>query len=234
VRPRPTALLGICAAVIGAIGIVSALTPSLANRIDLVQGLLPPGVPSAARWVALAFGLALIWLARSLARGKRRAWQLAVALVAGIAVTHLAKGLDTEEAAASLVLLGALVHYRRHFDVAGDPDTRPLVLTAAALASLVAVLILHGLNQGVAPDDLIDVVTATATLLAFRALYLWLRSWRERDRRPDGSKRSPAGSSRSTGATHCPTSLCGGTRAISFRRAAVLFWPTPCSAGRRS
>ena len=119
---RPPTLLGIFAAAVGLISILSALTPSLANRSELVQGVLPPGVPSAARWLALAVGLALVWLAGSLARGKRRAWQVAVVLVAGAAIAHLAKGLDAEEAGASLLLLAALIRYRRNFDVAGDPN----------------------------------------------------------------------------------------------------------------
>jgi lysyl-tRNA synthetase, class II len=167
---------------VGLVSIVSALTPSIAGRSELVQGLLPPGVPSAARWLALAFGLALVWLAGSIARGKRRAWQLAIALVAGVAVAHLVKGLDAEEAGASLLLLVALIRYRRHFDVSGDPNTRPLVLTIVALGSVVAALILYELHEGALPEDLIDLVTATATLLAFRSLYLWLRSWHEHER----------------------------------------------------
>ena len=82
---RPPTILGILSAVVGIISIVTALTPNVASRSDLVQGLLPPGVPTAARWLALAFGLALVWLAGSLVRGKQRAWQLAVVLVAGVA-----------------------------------------------------------------------------------------------------------------------------------------------------
>ena len=180
-RLRPPAALGIFGAAVGLISIVSALTPSIAARSELVQGVLPPGVPSAARWLALAFGLALVWLAGSLARGKRRAWQLALVLVAGVAIAHLAKGLDAEEAGASVALLVALLAYRRHFDVAGDPDTKPLVLTAAACGSIVAALLLYDLHETLLPEDIIDLVTATATLLAFRSLYLWLRSWRRRE-----------------------------------------------------
>ena len=163
------------------LSIASALTPSLANRIDLIQGLLPPGLPEVARWIALAFGLALVWLAGSLSRGKRRAWQLAIVLVAGVAVAHLVKGLDAEEAGMSLALLVALVASRKHFDVPGDPDTRPLVLNVVALGSLLGVLVLYELHNRLVPEDLINVLTATVTLLTFRALYLWLRAWRKHD-----------------------------------------------------
>ncbi len=47
----------------------------------LVDGVLPPGVPDAARTVALALGIGLIWLSRGLARRKARAWWLAVGVV---------------------------------------------------------------------------------------------------------------------------------------------------------
>ena len=169
------------AGAVGALSIASALTPGLANRIDLVQGVLPPGLPEVARWFALAFGFALVWLADSLIRGKHRAWQLAVGLVAVVAVAHLAKGLDAEEAGLSVALLISLIAYRKQFDVPGDPDTRPLVLNALALGSLLGVIVLYELHESLVPEDLIDVLTATATLLSFRALYLWLRSSRERD-----------------------------------------------------
>src|SRR6266545_5509545 len=47
--PRGERVLGWAAAIVGAIGIVSALTPEFANRSDFVRGVLPPGVPGAAR-----------------------------------------------------------------------------------------------------------------------------------------------------------------------------------------
>ena len=106
-------MLGWAAAAVGATGIVSALTPEFANRSDFVRGVLPPGVPGAARIAALTFGLTLIWLSRSLARRRRRAWQLAVVLVVGLSIAHLVKGLDFEEASLSLLVLAALFRFRR-------------------------------------------------------------------------------------------------------------------------
>ncbi len=136
-RLRAETTLSACAAVVGLISVASALTPELRSRSDLVDGVLPPGVTSGARLVALAFGLALIWLSAALARRRHRAWRLAVALVAGTAVAHLVKGLDAEEATASVLLLAALVRYRRRFDVPGDPTTaRPLLATACALTAV--------------------------------------------------------------------------------------------------
>src|SRR4051794_18018878 len=175
-KPKPESLLAWAAAAVGVIGIASALTPEMADRTDLVSGVLPPGVPAAARVGALAFGIALVWLSRSLARRRCRAWQLAVALVVASAAAHLAKGLDVEEAVVSLALLAALVRYRRRFDAPGDPAiVAPLLAAAAAAAAAGAVVLGVELHGGELPDRLSDVFTALGLLLGFAALYLWLR-----------------------------------------------------------
>jgi lysyl-tRNA synthetase, class II len=175
-RPRPESLLGWGAAFVGALGVASALTPEMANRVELVRGVLPPGIPAAARVGALAFGILLIWLSRSLVRRRRRAWQLAVAVVLVSAVLHLVKGLDFEEAFASLLLLAALLRYRSRFDVPGDPaSTRPLLAFIAAGATIVAVTLGIELHGGELPNRLSDLFTALALLLGFSAMYMWLR-----------------------------------------------------------
>jgi len=175
-RPKPESLLAWGAAVTGVIGIVSALTPEMANRIDLVRGVLPPGVSAAARVLALSFGIALIWLSRSLANRRRRAWQLAVAVVFASAVAHLAKGLDFEEATISALLLAALLYYRRRFDVPGDPrSVRPLVATMVVAAAVLAIPLGIELRGRELNNRLGDVITSVGLLLGFYALYLWLR-----------------------------------------------------------
>jgi lysyl-tRNA synthetase class 2 len=172
----PESLLAIGAASVGLLGVLSSLTPELANRSDLVRGVLPPGVPAAARVGALAFGIVLVWLSRSLRRRRRRAWQLAVVLVVASAGAHLAKGLDVEEASVALLLLVALVRYRRRFDVPGDPaTTRPLLGLAAALAAAAATGLATELHGTELPDRATDLVMAIGLVLAFVALYLWLR-----------------------------------------------------------
>jgi lysyl-tRNA synthetase class 2 len=180
-RTRPPAsassLLATAAALAGVIGVASALTPELADRFDLVRGVLPPGVPETARVLALAFGLGLIWLSRSLARRKRRAWQLAIALVAASAVAHLAKGLDFEEALFSVAVLVALWRYRRQFDAAGDPTSvRPLLQAVLALSGVGLLAYLRvWASTGNLGDVVDDSLAVIAGALAVRALYLWLR-----------------------------------------------------------
>ncbi|HEX9415624.1 MAG TPA: phosphatidylglycerol lysyltransferase domain-containing protein [Gaiellaceae bacterium] len=169
------------AAAVGAISIASAVTPSLSDRSALVNGVLPPEIPDGARYLALALGIALIWLSFSLARRRRNAWHAAVLVVLVIAAAHLVKGLDAEEAGASLLLLAALVAYRQRFDVPGDPAAlRPLAGTAIALAGVVAFLTLYDLDRLAAPDWLDDIVLSAGVFLLLRATYLWLRPLTER------------------------------------------------------
>ncbi len=175
-RPRPESLLAWAAATVGGIGIASALTPEMRDRFELVGGVLPPGGIAAARVGALAFGLALIWLSRSLAGRRRRAWQLAVVAVLASAIAHMAKGLDFEEATASLVLLLALLRYRRRFDVSGDPGAiRPLLGVVTAFAAATAVVLGIELHGGELSSRLSDLFTALGLLLGLTALAVWLR-----------------------------------------------------------
>jgi lysyl-tRNA synthetase, class II len=175
-RPRPESLLAWAAAAVGAIGVASALTPEMRNRFDLVGGVLPPGGIAAARVGALAFGIALIWLSRSLAGRRKRAWQLAVVVVVASAVAHMAKGLDFEESTASILLLVALLRYRSRFDVPGEPTAvRPLLAVATAFAAAGAVTLGVELHGGELPSRLSDLFTALGLLLGFGALFLWLR-----------------------------------------------------------
>jgi lysyl-tRNA synthetase class 2 len=171
-------LLAWFATVAGLISIVSALTPEMANRVDLVQGVLPPGVPGAARTIVLALGLGMIWLSRGLARRKRRAWLLAVAVVAASAVAHLAKGLDFEEATTHLILLVALYRTRRHFVAPGDPATvLPLLQVGAALAVCLPLILLFSYETDHDSRRLELASVLLIGALAVRALWLWLRPY---------------------------------------------------------
>jgi len=169
-------LLAWAAAAVGLIGIVSALTPEMADRVKLVRGVLPPGFPEVARVGAMAFGLGLVWVSRGLARRRHRAWQLGIAIVVVSAIAHLAKGLDVEEATISLALLVALVRYRSRFDVPGDPaSARPLLAVGAALGATASVAIAVELRGAELPRGGADGLTGLGIALAFAALYFLLR-----------------------------------------------------------
>jgi lysyl-tRNA synthetase class 2 len=174
--PPVERLLAWGAAVVGVIGLVSASTPEMADRVRIMRGVLPPGWPEAARVLTFACALGLIWLSRSLARRRRRAWQLAVVVVVASAAAHLAKGLDFEEATASLVLLVALVRWRRRFDVPGDPATvRPLLGLCAMLVGIAAIALSDELRGAELPHRAADALTGIGLVAGAAALYLWLR-----------------------------------------------------------
>jgi lysylphosphatidylglycerol synthetase-like protein (DUF2156 family) len=174
--PRAEKLLAWAAALVGVVGIISALTPEMADRLQIVHGVLPPGWPEAARILTVSLGVGLIWLSRSLARRRRRAWQLAVVVVVASAVAHLAKGLDFEESAISLLLLVALVRGRRRFDVPGDPaSVRPLLSLGAALAAIATVAGGAELRGVELSPRAGDALLGLSVVFGFVALFFWLR-----------------------------------------------------------
>jgi lysylphosphatidylglycerol synthetase-like protein (DUF2156 family) len=188
--PRAEKLLAWSAALVGVIGLASALTPEMADRMRIARGLLPPGWPEAARVLTVAFAIGLIWLSRSLAKRRRRAWQLAVVVVVASAVAHLAKGLDFEEAAVSLLLLVALVRWRHRFDVPGDPaSVRPLLGLGAALLGIAAFAggaELRGIELSHRVDD---ALLGLGLVFGFLALYYSLRPFGEAVAQTVGERR---------------------------------------------
>jgi lysyl-tRNA synthetase, class II len=121
---RAPLVLAALVATAGILDIASAVTPELADRVQLIEGVAPNAVPGLASALIVPTGLALIVLARGLWRQRRRAWQVTVALVLGAAVLHILKGLDYEEATVSIALALALVARRLDFEGSGDPATR--------------------------------------------------------------------------------------------------------------
>ena len=172
----PHKVLAVATALVGAISIVSALTPDLASRSEVIRGALPEGAMQFAGAITIAFGVALLWLSLALARRKRRAWQLALVLMAGTAVSHLVKGLDVEEATASLVVLAGLLAYRRSFTVRGCPHSvRPLLFEVVAVGALVGALSADAAGLISLPEKIGDAFAILIGILLFGALYLWFR-----------------------------------------------------------
>jgi lysyl-tRNA synthetase class 2 len=187
---RAPIVLAWSTALVGLVAVVSAATPEMADRSRVVRELVSQGVPGIARTLTLAFGFGLLWLARGLARRKRRAWQLAVALVIATAVGHLVKGLDFEEAVGSLLLVGALLWARREFVAPGDPESvRPLLQVVLALAVVVPIVTLHAAGTSAYSDRVDDALLIVIGALALRALGIWLRPLAERVRHLPADRR---------------------------------------------
>ena len=148
-RRRIRRQAGAVLAIAGVLNLLSATTPPLTGRLDILRDLVPIAVPETASALVAAAGIALLVLSWAVRRGQRHAWMLAVGLTALSAVLHIVKGLDVEEAAAALAVLGFLIVKRRAFTAVAD---RPSI--SRALATL-------------AGGAVIAILTGTATVLWF-------------------------------------------------------------------
>ncbi|HQU00201.1 MAG TPA: phosphatidylglycerol lysyltransferase domain-containing protein [Acidimicrobiales bacterium] len=119
---------------------VTAIKP-LRSHLHTVLSILPLGaIQSAAALTAVA-GIALIMLARGIRRGQRRAWFLAVALLAITIVAHVARGGTVLSSLMAAVILTLLVWQRHDFEASTDRSSVRAALPRlglVALATLVA------------------------------------------------------------------------------------------------
>ncbi|HWQ02503.1 MAG TPA: phosphatidylglycerol lysyltransferase domain-containing protein [Gaiellaceae bacterium] len=129
--PRAPLVLAAAVAVTGLVGVLDAVLPERSGT--LLQALAPERVHPLASALVGPLGLALVLLARGLARRKRRAHHLAVALLFGLAALHVLHGFDGGAAFAAFVAV-ALVARRQDFDAPGDPYASPRLIVRAALA----------------------------------------------------------------------------------------------------
>jgi phosphatidylglycerol lysyltransferase len=104
----------------GVVNLLSAVTPSLPARRDLLELFLPFYIRAGGRVFAAIAGFALLLLAVNLLRRKRVAWWLTVGLLIISILSHLIKGLDYEECILASVLLGQLFLMRQVFTAQSD------------------------------------------------------------------------------------------------------------------
>ena len=91
-------LAGAVAFAIGVVNLVSALTPNVAWRHHVLLQLEPVRAVPVLHTIAVPASVALIVTAFHLRGRRRRAWQAAIVLLAGLVVLNVLKGLDVEEA----------------------------------------------------------------------------------------------------------------------------------------
>src|SRR4051812_18216414 len=95
-------------ALAGAATIASSLSPSAPARQRLLEALEPEAAQSAAHVLGVAGGLATVWLALGVWHGRRPSSRAAIAVLGLLAVVHLAKGLDYEEALVGLAVASGI------------------------------------------------------------------------------------------------------------------------------
>ncbi len=104
----------------GIIDLLDAITPPLRGRLHVVAQYLPLRASVAAGALIAVAGLALIALGRGILRGQRRAWRVAVVLLAGTIFLHMVAGADIEESLVAAAVLVLLVTNRKEFQSASD------------------------------------------------------------------------------------------------------------------
>jgi lysyl-tRNA synthetase class 2 len=139
-RVSTSAFLAAAVAIEGALGLLEAVLPH--HRHTLADVLVPTGVNPLSRSLVAPAGLALVLAARGLARRKRRAWRLAVAVLATSGLLHILYGF-TLGAATTALLAVALVARRHDFDAPGEPSSEGRLLVRA-VAVLTAIYVYGG------------------------------------------------------------------------------------------
>ena len=129
-------MVSILTAGMGLINVLSAVTPSIHNRIEVIDRFSPLMVRQGSHLTAALAGFALLMLASGLWRRKRIAWLLTLLVLFVSILSHLLKGLDYEEAGIAAFLGAWLVYLHPHFHARSDPPSmrQGLVTLAAATA----------------------------------------------------------------------------------------------------
>jgi lysyl-tRNA synthetase class 2 len=138
-RRRSPVILAWFTAAAGAIGVIDSIFPE--HSTTFVSALAPGARPLASA-LAAPFGLALVYVARGLARGSRRSWQLALGLLVGSTILHLAH--SDYGALMTGGLAAALLARRGDFRLRGDPTARGRLLVRLAL--VVAAICAYGMT----------------------------------------------------------------------------------------
>jgi lysyl-tRNA synthetase class 2 len=157
-------LAAFAAAVVGAVNVASALTPTIRWRGHLLLAYEPVEAMRLFHALALPAGAALLLVAPYLLRRRRRAWQVAIWLMVALGAFDLLKGLDVEETAITWTAAAVLIAAGSSFNVRHDPVTLRSALWRAPLLAAAGVSVAVLAAWASQPDGVH--LTAVATLLA--------------------------------------------------------------------
>ena len=136
-EPRGRTVLAWVVAAVALLAAFDAVFPE--HRRSLVTSLDPAHVHGLTKALVAPLAAGLVVAARGLARGNRRAWQVAVCLLTVLLVLHVERRFD-EGAIVTGIAVVALVARRGDFGRRGDPDSQPRIVLHAALAALAVVV----------------------------------------------------------------------------------------------
>jgi phosphatidylglycerol lysyltransferase len=106
--------------ILGIVNIISALTPAMSGRLDLLKGFLPLDAINASNYLVLTSGLILIATAVFLLKGLKNAWTIALFITIISFVGNLTKAIDYEEATLALFVAISLLVTRKAYYMRGN------------------------------------------------------------------------------------------------------------------
>jgi lysyl-tRNA synthetase class 2 len=138
---REPKVLGVAVALVGVVGALSALTPAIPRRIGVVESFVDPGAVHLAAGTTVLLAFVLMLVGRGVARRRHAAYVMAVVALGLLAVTHIVKGLDVEEALLTTAVAVCLVRARREFTVPSPAGRWREVARVAAILVFADVMI---------------------------------------------------------------------------------------------
>jgi phosphatidylglycerol lysyltransferase len=149
-EPMSVRIAALLTVAMGLMDVLSGLTPTIHNRLAILEQYSPFGVDIGGQLISVLAGFALLLLANGLWRRKRLAWALTITILLFSVPVHSFKGLDYEEAALGACLAIWLFYLRPHFHARSDPPS----IQQGLLALLVAVI--FTISYGVLGFSLLD------------------------------------------------------------------------------
>ena len=131
-QPRSRFVLSCLVAGVGLLAVVNAVFPE--HRRSLIIALDAAHVHGLSKALVAPLAAGLVVAARSLARGSRRAWQIAVALLTVLLFLNVERRFE-EGAIVTGVVVVALLARRTDFGLRGDPEGKPRIMLHAVAAA---------------------------------------------------------------------------------------------------
>jgi lysyl-tRNA synthetase, class II len=138
---RWRALAAASTALYGVLTVLSAITDDIPWRHDLLLTVEPGPIMALGHVLVLGAGLGLVYLARGVLHRSRRAMNATIVLLIPVALLHLLKGLDYEEAGVAVALAIVLARGRRACTrrAAARPPLLAATVAVGAVAAIYAI-----------------------------------------------------------------------------------------------
>lgn len=124
----------------GAVNIISAITPAIHERFVWVKNFIPLELMHVSNYFVLISGMLMLITSAFLLKGLRLAWWFAVILCIISVVGNIFKAFDYEEASFAVFIIAGLIITRKEYVVKTDPSLRNFGLQTS-LISMGAVIV---------------------------------------------------------------------------------------------